>query len=73
MYISWAGKHVAEGNASKAFHPFLLPELRKGNPKELKEKLLVDFDPQRCFIGDLEASFLVPLALLATLGTFSPF
>lgn len=55
--ISWAGKHVAQGNASKAFHPFLLPEHMKGNSPDLKDTLLVDFDPLRCFIGDLEASF----------------
>ncbi|WJZ86013.1 hypothetical protein VitviT2T_005516 [Vitis vinifera] len=51
------GKHVAQGNASKAFHPFLLPEHMKGNSPDLKDTLLVDFDPLRCFIGDLEAKF----------------
>ncbi|KAF7828859.1 nucleolar protein 6-like isoform X1 [Senna tora] len=29
----------------------------KGRPEELKNKLLVDFDPLRCFIRELEANF----------------
>ncbi|KAL5557295.1 hypothetical protein UlMin_039531 [Ulmus minor] len=48
------GKHVACGNASKAFHPFLLPGELKGTLEELRNKLLVDFDPLKCLIGDLE-------------------
>ena len=55
--VSNQGKHVAQGNTSKVFHPFLLPERMKGNSSDLKDTLLVDFDPLRCFIGDLEASF----------------
>ena len=51
-----AGKHVARGNASKAFHPFLLPGELKGTLEELRNKLLVDLDPLKCLIGDLEAS-----------------
>ncbi|KAG2376103.1 uncharacterized protein HKW66_Vig0157430 [Vigna angularis] len=50
------GIHVAEGQASKCFQPFLLPKDLKGRPDELKNKLLVDFDPSKCFIRDLKAS-----------------
>lgn len=52
----WAGVHVACGNASKSFHPFLLPGDFKGSLEDLRNKVLVNFDPLRCFIGDLEAS-----------------
>ncbi|KAF5958281.1 hypothetical protein HYC85_005506 [Camellia sinensis] len=49
------GKHVVRGNASKVFHPFMLPRDMKGSLEELKHKLMVNFDPLRCFVGDLEA------------------
>ncbi|XP_057967920.1 uncharacterized protein LOC131157627 isoform X2 [Malania oleifera] len=51
------GRHVASGNVSKDFHPFLLAEDMK-RPEELKYKLMVNFDPLRCFVGDLEKEFL---------------
>ncbi|KAG4973352.1 hypothetical protein AAZX31_11G066800 [Glycine max] len=51
------GTHVAEGHASKCFQPFLLPKDLKGRPEELKNKLLVDFDPSKCFIRDLKQEF----------------
>ncbi|ESW28940.1 hypothetical protein PHAVU_002G030700 [Phaseolus vulgaris] len=51
------GIHVAEGQASKCFQPFLLPKDLKGRPEELKNKLLVDFDPSKCFIRDLKLEF----------------
>ncbi|CAI8588694.1 unnamed protein product [Vicia faba] len=51
------GTQVAKGHASKCFQPFLLPKDLKGRPEELKKKLLVDFDPSRCFIKDLEKEF----------------
>ncbi|XP_057421446.1 uncharacterized protein LOC130715357 isoform X2 [Lotus japonicus] len=51
------GTQVAKGHASKFFQPFLLPKDLKGRPEELKNKLLVDFDPSRCFIRDLEAKW----------------
>ncbi|KAJ7944284.1 Nucleolar protein 6 [Quillaja saponaria] len=51
------GKHVATGNPSKAFHPFLLPGDLKGSPEELRNKLLVDFDPLNFFVRDLEKEF----------------
>lgn len=54
----WTGKHVVRGDASKAFHPFLLSGDLKGSSEELKNKLMVDFDPLRCFVGDLEASLM---------------
>ncbi|KAJ1388814.1 Zinc finger, GRF-type [Sesbania bispinosa] len=51
------GKQVAKGHSSKCFQPFLLPKDLKGRPEELKNKLLVDFDPSKCFIRDLEKEF----------------
>lgn len=51
------GKHVARGKASKSFHPFMLPGDLKGSSKEVKNKLLVDFNPLGCFVGDLEKEF----------------
>nr|POF25475.1 nucleolar protein 6 [Quercus suber] len=51
------GKHVARGNASKVFQPFMSPGDFKGSSEELKNKLLVNFDPLRFFVGDLEKEF----------------
>ncbi|KAL0008129.1 hypothetical protein SO802_009631 [Lithocarpus litseifolius] len=51
------GKHVARGNASKVFQPFMSPGDFKGSLEELKNKLLVNFDPLRFFFGDLEKEF----------------
>lgn len=51
------GKHVARGNASKVFQPFMSPGEFKGSLEELKNKLLVNFDPLRFFVGDLEKEF----------------
>lgn len=56
VFVMLPGKHVAKGHASKIFQPFLLPRDLKGRPEELRNKLLVDFNPSRCFIRDLEAS-----------------
>lgn len=49
---------MARGNASKVFHPFLLPGDLNGNSEDLRNKLLVNFDPMRCFVGDVEASIM---------------
>ncbi|CAM8912250.1 unnamed protein product [Rhodiola kirilowii] len=52
------GKPVVHGNPSKSFNPFLMPEDLKGRTLEdLKRKLLVDFDPLKCFLADLEKNF----------------
>ncbi|XP_028775663.1 nucleolar protein 6 isoform X2 [Neltuma alba] len=51
------GKLVVRGHASKCFQPVLLPRDLKGRPEEVKSKLLVDFDPLRFFIRDLEKEF----------------
>ena len=50
------GKQVIRGNAGKAFQPFLLPEEMKKNLGELKNKLMVGFDPQKYLISEIEAS-----------------
>ncbi|PON74894.1 Nrap protein [Parasponia andersonii] len=51
------GMYVARGNPSKIFHPFLLPGDLKGSSEEVRNKLLVDFDPLRCLLGDLKEEF----------------
>ncbi|KAF7151525.1 hypothetical protein RHSIM_Rhsim02G0060300 [Rhododendron simsii] len=53
------GMHVVRGKPSKKFHPFLLPGDMKGSLEELKHKLMVNFDPLRCFVGDIEASIIL--------------
>ncbi|KAL6542299.1 hypothetical protein OROMI_023901 [Orobanche minor] len=51
------GRNVMHGKASKAFQPFLLPGDLKGSPEELKNKLMVNFDPLRYFVSDIERDF----------------
>lgn len=53
------GMPVVRGKPSKKFHPFLLPGDMKGSLEELKKKLMVNFDPLRCFVGDMEASIIL--------------
>lgn len=48
---------VVRGHASKIFHPFFSPGDFKVNSGELKSKLMVNFDPVRCFIADIEKGF----------------
>ncbi len=55
---------MARGNASKFFHPFILPGDLKGSSEEVKNKLLVNFDPLRCFVGDLEASIFNAMTII---------
>lgn len=57
------GRHVARVNASKAFGPFLVPEEMKGSSEEVKNKMMVDFDPLRCFVGDVEKEYSKKLKL----------
>lgn len=56
LYALCAGRQVIRGNASKAFQPFLLPEDMKGSLEEQKSKLMVGFDPLKCFVTEIEAS-----------------
>ncbi|XP_052196632.1 uncharacterized protein LOC127803986 isoform X2 [Diospyros lotus] len=51
------GRHVVCGGPSKSFHPFMSPGDIKGRLEEMKHKLMVDFNPLQCFIGDLEREF----------------
>ncbi|GAV60039.1 Nrap domain-containing protein, partial [Cephalotus follicularis] len=55
--LNQAGRRVAHGNAGNAFCPFMLPGDLKGDLKELKNKLLVNFDPLRFFVEDVEKEF----------------
>ncbi|CAA0839558.1 Unknown protein [Striga hermonthica] len=51
------GKNVIHGKPSKTFQPFLLPGDLRGSPDELKNKLMVNFDPLRYFVNDIKAKF----------------
>ncbi|KAK3017160.1 hypothetical protein RJ639_007835 [Escallonia herrerae] len=51
------GRQVVRGNASKTFSPFISCGNTKGSLEELKDRLLVDFEPLRCFIEELEKEF----------------
>lgn len=47
---------MASGNATKSFSPFISPRDIKANPEKAQSKVMVDFDPLKCLLGDLEAS-----------------
>lgn len=51
------GRHVAHGKSSNAFRPFMLPGDTKGGLEAVKSKLLVNFDPLTCFVGDVQKAF----------------
>ncbi|KAL1815508.1 hypothetical protein DCAR_0519774 [Daucus carota subsp. sativus] len=51
------GKLVVQAKASKLFQPFISSVDTKVNIEELQRKLMVDFDPSRCLIEDLERRF----------------
>ncbi|KAK9129870.1 hypothetical protein Sjap_010357 [Stephania japonica] len=48
------GKLVARGKASKIFNPYIRLQ---GSLDDVKDKLLVNFDPLRCYIEDLKKEF----------------
>ncbi|XP_051127399.1 uncharacterized protein LOC127248890 [Andrographis paniculata] len=51
------GKRVIHGRASKSFNPFLLPKGLQGSLGELRNKLMVNFDPLKYLVDDIEAKF----------------
>lgn len=52
------GKRVACGNASKIFNPYLsLKDFNGRSVEEMKSRLMVDFDPLRCYIADIQNEF----------------
>ncbi|XP_074312667.1 uncharacterized protein LOC141648101 isoform X2 [Silene latifolia] len=51
------GTFVARGNASKEFSPIFRPKDMKGRLDILKTKLMVDFDPLKCYVVDLQGGF----------------
>ncbi|CAN4080066.1 unnamed protein product [Withania somnifera] len=48
---------VVRGHATKIFHPSFSPGDFKVKSGELRSKLMVNFDPIRCFIADIERGF----------------
>ncbi|KAF8377927.1 hypothetical protein HHK36_031315 [Tetracentron sinense] len=53
----YQGRHVARGNASKDFHPLIMPGDTRESFEKMKNKLMVNFDPMRCFVEDLKREF----------------
>lgn len=51
------GRCVLHGKPTKIFHPFIVPADLRGRSEELKSKLMVNFDPLRCFISEIEREF----------------
>ncbi|XP_027117353.1 uncharacterized protein [Coffea arabica] len=54
------GRLVMRGRASKSFHPFLLAGVGTGIKaclEDLKDKVMIDFNPVRCFIDEIERDF----------------
>lgn len=47
---------MVQAKASKLFQPFISSVDTKVNIEELQRKLMVDFDPSRCLIEDLEVN-----------------
>lgn len=56
MINEFIGTFVACGNSSKDFSPILRPKDVKGSLDVRKTKLMVDFDPLRCYLVDLQVS-----------------
>ncbi|KAH0855124.1 hypothetical protein HID58_020474 [Brassica napus] len=53
------GDHVARWEASTYVNRFLLPGYLERSHEQLKEELMLDSDPTKCFLSVLEASFLI--------------
>ncbi|KAF6136292.1 hypothetical protein GIB67_042777 [Kingdonia uniflora] len=51
------GRHIAQGDSSKEFHPCILSGDKCRGSEEMKNKLMVGFDPLRCFLEDLKREF----------------
>ncbi|KAL6005249.1 hypothetical protein ACLOJK_005811 [Asimina triloba] len=51
------GRCVVQGNASKDFHPYISLVNRQQRFEEMRNKLMVNFDPTRCFVEDLKRKF----------------
>lgn len=62
---------MVRAQASKLFQPFFSSGDQKMNIEELQRKLMVDFDPSRCLIEDLEVdtNVLLTFRLLLNLPT----
>lgn len=50
------GTQLVCGKPSKLFHPFIMPGGLDANIEGIHKKLMVDFDPFRCFVKDLEVT-----------------
>ncbi|XXG81413.1 hypothetical protein AAC387_Pa09g2055 [Persea americana] len=51
------GRHVVEGDVCKGFNPYITLGNRHQSFEEVRERLMVNFDPTRCFAEDLEREF----------------
>ncbi|XP_073135588.1 uncharacterized protein [Henckelia pumila] len=51
------GWHVICGRASKTFLPFFSSQDMEGSSEELKNNLMVNFEPLKCLVADIEKEF----------------
>ncbi|XP_058112388.1 uncharacterized protein LOC131255639 isoform X1 [Magnolia sinica] len=51
------GRRVIQGNASKDFHPYISLVNKQQSFEEIRNKLMVNFDPTSCFVEDLKRKF----------------
>ncbi|KAK1287468.1 hypothetical protein QJS10_CPB19g00575 [Acorus calamus] len=51
------GKKVIQGKASKDFQPYMSVWRTNESLEEARNKLMVNFDPTRCFLEDLQTEF----------------
>lgn len=51
------GWHVISGRASKTFQPFFLSQNVEGSSEELKNNLMVNFEPLKYLVADIEKEF----------------
>lgn len=65
--MTLAGKHVIRGKPSKDFNPYMILS-GVYSLEDARNKLLVNFDPTRCFVDDLKVSFWLQHAKTSCLG-----
>jgi U3 small nucleolar RNA-associated protein 22 len=52
------GRIIANGKPSKTFQPFIsAADIKSSSLDKLKDKFMVDFNPVRCYINDLETKY----------------
>lgn len=52
-----AGKHIIKGSSNNDFHSYMPLEISKERFEEVRNELMVNFDPTRCYVEDLKVRF----------------